>query len=182
MERWIPVLGFCDYAVSSLGRVKRIVPDRQGKNCGHVLKGWTANSGYIQVRLYRGGVSSSFCVHRIVCVAFNGNPPTPKHQASHNDGNRTNNKKSNISWKTPSENNLEKHRHGTMLTGKNHPSKYWPESVLRGSKHGNAKLSESAVMKIRKDTRSAPAIGREYGVCSSMICKIKNHIYWKHVS
>lgn len=181
-EQWIRVAGFPDYAVSSMGRVKRIVPDIQGKHLGRVLIQWMANSGYYQVRLYRNGESSSLLVNRLVCLAFHGKPPTSKHHASHKDGTRTNNRKGNLRWKTASENNMERHRHGTMLTGDRHPSKYWPESVLRGSKHGNAKFDESDIVKIRRDKRTSTAISKEYKVHLSTICKIRNRKFWTHVA
>ena len=181
MEQWLVVVGFSEYSVSSLGRVKRAVADRQGKNYGKILKGWIANSGYLQVRIVRDGVYSSLLVHRVVCHAFHGSPPTPKHHATHMDGNRINNLKINLRWKTPSENNMEKHRHGTMLTGDNHPTRYMPSCVSRGSKHGNAKLNEKRVAAIRKDERRNTEIAKDYGVTASMIGKIKKRTFWAHV-
>lgn len=182
MEEWREVVGFPEYAVSSHGRVKRASPDKQGKNAGRIMKGWICNSGYKQVRIRRSGAYYSLLVHRLVCHAFMGDPPSSKHQATHKDGDRQNNLRGNIRWLTASENNMERHKHGTMLTGENHPSKYWPESVLRGSRHGNAKLNEAAVVAIRKDTRFATEIAEDYGVSPSLIGKIKKREFWKHVA
>lgn len=180
-ELWKVVASFPDYKVSNCGRVMRAVADSQGKNLSKILKGWTANSGYVQVRLYRNGESSPVSVHRILCIAFHGKAPTTRHHASHKDGIRINNVSRNLRWRTPSENNMEKHKHGTVLTGANHPTRYMPSCVPRGSSHGNAKLTESAVVKIRKDTRTATAIAADYGVGMSMICKIKKRVFWRHV-
>lgn len=181
-EKWLPVVGFPDYKISSIGRVKRAGPDKQGKNDGKIIKGWICNSGYHQVRIRLDGIYHTLLVHRLVCHAFHGAPPTCKHHATHRDGNKKNNRMENIRWLTASENNMERHKHGTMLTGDRHPSKYWPESVLRGSKHGNAKFHEADIVKIRKDSRTSTAIAKDYGVCLSTICKIKKRIFWTHVA
>lgn len=43
-------------------------------------------------------------VHRLVCGAFHGPAPTPFHEADHHDRDRSNNRPSNLSWKTKAEN------------------------------------------------------------------------------
>lgn len=181
-EQWRTVAAFPDYAVSSIGRVKRIVPDKQGKYNGRILKTFVPNNGYITVMLYRDSKPSHCSVHRLVCIAFKGNPPTNSHHATHRDGNRTNNLRGNIRWRTPSENNMERHRHGTMLTGDNHPTRYMPSCVPRGSRHGNAIFHEKDIVKIRKDKRTSTAIAKEYKAHLSTICKIRNRKVWKHVA
>lgn len=178
-ERWLVVAEFPDYEVGSLGNVRR--RGEVARNRQKILKGWIANGGYLMVRLYKDGHSRSRLIHRLVCIAFRGEPPTDKHHASHKDGDRLNNVLGNIRWMTPSANNMEKHKHGTMRTGDNHPTRYMPECVSRGSKHGNAKLNEAAVTKIRTDMRSCPAIAAEYGVDSSLIAMVKQRKIWKHV-
>lgn len=180
-EVWKIIEDFPEYKVSSHGRVKRFIKDQQGKKCGKPLRQWIPNSGYLMVMLYRDGKAKHCLVHRLVCMAFRGKPPTPKHHASHKDGIRTNNKKGNIRWRTASENNMERHKHGTMLTGDNHPTRYMPSCVPRGSRHGNAKLHESDIPKIRNDKRSASVVGKEYGVNLSLICLIRKRKAWKHV-
>lgn len=54
--------------------------------------------------------------HRYMCELVNGPPPTAKHHASHSCGrgkfgcvNRN-----HLSWKTPSENNRDRRKHGTQ--------------------------------------------------------------------
>jgi hypothetical protein len=47
-------------------------------------------------------------VHRVVCEAFHGAPPTEKHTVDHIDGNRLNNHKDNLCWLPMSENNKRK--------------------------------------------------------------------------
>lgn len=45
-------------------------------------------------------------VHRIVCTAFHGTPPTNQHVVDHVDTNRQNNRKENLRWVTKLENAL----------------------------------------------------------------------------
>ena len=46
----------------------------------------------------------NFSVHRLVCSAWYGKPSTDNLQVNHKDGDRMNNKISNLEWVTPSEN------------------------------------------------------------------------------
>lgn len=45
-------------------------------------------------------------VHRIICYAFHGEPPTPQHVVDHIDTNRQNNRPENLRWITKLENTL----------------------------------------------------------------------------
>lgn len=58
--------------------------------------------GYPAVRL--AGISAGFPVHRLVCEAFHGPKPTPKHEVAHWDGDKTNNTAPNLRWATHKEN------------------------------------------------------------------------------
>ena len=58
----------------------------------------SSSTGY----MYLGGER----VHRIVCVAFHGEPPTDRHVVDHIDTNRANNRPENLRWVTRLENVL----------------------------------------------------------------------------
>ncbi len=51
----------------------------------------------------------------------------------------------------------------------------------RGERAGSAKLTETLVRCIRKDTRSERTIARDYGVSPSTIHDIKNRHSWGHI-
>lgn len=57
--------------------------------------------------------------HRVMCDLVNGPPPTPLHQAAHSCGNRHLGcvHPKHLSWKTNSENQLDRRRHGTAGKG-----------------------------------------------------------------
>jgi hypothetical protein len=64
---------------------------------------WTfGRQGLSTGYMYLSGVP----VHRIVCVAFNGEPPTDRHVVDHIDTNRANNRPENLRWVTRLENVL----------------------------------------------------------------------------
>lgn len=56
-----------------------------------------------------------YYAHRFMCELVHGSPPTPEHQAAHSCGNGAKAcvNPRHISWKTPSENQLDKREHGT---------------------------------------------------------------------
>lgn len=43
-------------------------------------------------------------VNRLVCEAFHGHPPTPKHEAAHSNGDSLDNRYTNLEWQTKAEN------------------------------------------------------------------------------
>jgi hypothetical protein len=73
-------------------------------------------------------------INRLVATVFIGPPPSRVHQSAHWDGNKINNRLSNIRWATPQENSDDKLRHGT---------------VYQGDKHDRAILTAKKVLLIR---------------------------------
>lgn len=184
-ETWKTIKTFPDYEASSDGRIRRIL--------GAILKP-NISGRYAMVSLYRDHKQFQVCIHRIVCITFHGEPPTEKHHAAHDDGDRLNNSSSNLLWKTPKENEADKLRHGTSPKGK--PSKVPPELRARGKKHGRstmpersargeriatAKLTGAKVTSIRNDKRSRKSIAADYGITVTMVGYIVRGISWKHI-
>lgn len=140
-EIWRPVAGYEGiYEVSSRGRVRSL--DRESRCImggrpvakrlrGKVLRQFSDKNGYPQVGLC--GRTES--VHRIVCRAFHGPKPSEGHEVAHRDGDKHNNRPSNLRWATDKENSADRLRHGTHCVGEAHP---------------HAKLSDSQVLEIRR--------------------------------
>lgn len=67
--------------------------------------------------------------HRLMCEIAHGTPPTEQHHAAHSCGNGhlgcVNPR--HLSWKTASENQLDRARHGTAATGHGSASRRTPE-------------------------------------------------------
>src|ERR1035438_10089459 len=96
---------------------------------------WKSIVGFDKSRRYK--VSNRGRVHVLVCRAFHGEQPTPKHEANHKDLNKHNNCDWNLEWLTRKEN--VKHFYANGYT-------YGRRS---GEANPAAKLSDRAVVRIR---------------------------------
>ena len=108
VEEWGPVVGFEGrYEVSSLGRVKSLLRDKE-------LKPDLISGKRPQVTLYSSeGVRVRFRVGTLVLRAFKGGPPEGKPWVLHWDDNPANNALVNLRWGSPSENTRDSVRNGT---------------------------------------------------------------------
>jgi len=109
MTDWAPIPEWEDrYQVSTAGDVRSI--DRPGFK-GRILKPGINPKGYRIVIFTRPGVRKAYPIHRLVAEAFIGHLPAGWHTL-HIDGDNSNNAASNLRYGTPSENELDKVRHG----------------------------------------------------------------------
>ncbi len=123
-EVFLPVKGFENlYQISNLGRVT---------NSRKILKTYQINNGYECLKLVKDGVRYSYLLHRLVAEHFIPNQFN-KPEVNHIDGNKSNNKVSNLEWNTVSENRL--HALKTGLKVYNEPSK--GIKIGKGSKYFN---------------------------------------------
>ena len=118
-ETWRAIPDYPGYLISDLGRIKSLLCI---KGEAIILRGSRPKNGRHLISLWRDGVPRTFQISRLVCRIFHGEPPTPKHQAAHEDGNPRNNAASNLSWKTGIENAADKVRHGTVMFGSRNPA------------------------------------------------------------
>src|SRR5690349_12486616 len=114
-EEWRPIATAPGYEVSDLGRVRgvaRVVRYRDGRTFRyreHVLKpASNPDKGHMHVSLS----GRSYNVHKLVLEAFVG-PPRPGLVCRHRNGDPTDNRLSNLTWGTGSENNRDAVQHGT---------------------------------------------------------------------
>lgn len=106
-EVWKPVVGYeLLYEVSNLGRVRSLprYNPNGGPQKGRILSLRNVGCGYRQVTLCDGNAKKQTLVHRIVCEAFNGPPPSERHQVDHVNRDRGDNRAENLEWVTCSEN------------------------------------------------------------------------------
>lgn len=126
IEKWRPIQGPEGYEVSGKGQVRsldRVVAYKKNgkivtyKKKGLILKPET-DRGYKKVMLGRG---NRRYVHELVCTAFEGEKPSPKHETRHLNGVRGANRSENLVWGTRQENAADRARHGTQPYGENSP-------------------------------------------------------------
>lgn len=167
---WRSVQGFPDYEVSDDGRVKLVIAVRNGRI--RELKCCVGASGYKMVSLYNAGTKTRgrmHLVHRLVAIAFLGDPPSATHEVAHNDGDPLNNSLSNIRWATSAENQRDRFVHGTSS---------------RGVQNGRAILTEAEVRFIRhraKNGEVGRAIARQMGLSHWIVKGVISRRTWRHV-
>lgn len=105
------------YRVHRDGRVFRV--QGQLQHIGELLPRIAPN-GYVQITLRHMGRKEHFWLHRLVCAAFNGEPPWYGEETAHCrhlDGDRTNNHADNLRWGSRVENERDKKRfYGPLVT------------------------------------------------------------------
>lgn len=105
--------------------------------------------------------------YRVVCELHNGPPPSEVHEASHSCGKGHEGCISpvHLSWKTHDENEADKVLHGT---------------IVKGSRHVNARLSEADVRAIRQmfGTATHAAIAERFGVNRATVSMISIRRTW----
>lgn len=135
LEVWLPVVGWESfYEVSSLGRVRSLPRPKghAGRPGGAILKPGVQTNGYLIVTLARPGKRLTRTVHRLVLETFVG--PRPKgEETRHLDGNKLNNRLSNLTYGDHKSNMEDVARHGTHRnTRKTHCDsghKFTPENT-----------------------------------------------------
>ena len=101
VETFVKIVGFENYEVSNLGKVRNI-------KSGKVLKPHLNHKGYLKHHLSKNNKLKELFLHRIVATAFIDNPEG-KPCVNHIDENKLNNDLSNLEWCTVRENLI----HGT---------------------------------------------------------------------
>lgn len=123
--------------------------------------------GYLDVCLRMGPQKTMIGVHRLVLLAFVGQPP-PGHQAAHGNGSPSENSLSNLRWALPRDNMADQIAHGTKALG---------------ARQGKAKLDDDKVVMIRLRYSvgdSLNLLSREYGIGKSHLSKIVRGLSWAH--
>lgn len=148
-ERWMVVVGFADYEVSDLGRIRRVT-SRTSTRAGRILRPTIQSNGYFKVTF--NGRKKRW-LHRVIAEAFLGPCPQGK-QVAHGDGNPAHNFLRNLTYKTPRENNQDKIAHGTQ----------------------RAKLTDDMVRSIRNSTETQVKLAVRFGVHQVTISRVKRGI------
>ncbi|CAB4131422.1 HNH nuclease [uncultured Caudovirales phage] len=151
---WVKVAGWEDYSVSKNGEV---YSHRRNK----LMVIWKKENEYPRVTLSNKGYEKSYCVHRLVLMAFVPNPLN-KESINHIDGNKHNNNVNNLEWCTHSENMIHACKMGLAT----------PPCFGNGEAHQASKLSNVDVQMIKALLKS----GFTYIQIGKRFCVHENHI------
>lgn len=180
-EIWKPVAGYDGlYEIINTGRVKypckKIKRYWRGRHqtfrrkekitVGHVNR-----KGYLEIKLQKGAIKKPCRVHRLVAQAFIPNPNNLP-QINHKDGDKKNNKATNLEWCDNSHN--IKHAYENRLMDR------------RGEKQNTCKIKESDVLEIRDFYSKNPtAFLRVYAeklnITRNTVSNIIKRNIWKHI-
>ncbi len=153
-----------NYEVSSFGNIRN---KKTGKSRKLIY-----NNGYLKVDLSEGGKRINYFVHRLVAFAFLDKPKNGN-IVNHIDGNKSNNRISNLEWCTYKENTQHSFKTGLQVS-------------LSGEDCLLSILKEQDVVEIKKHLRdgvlSQVNIAKIFGVCKSTIGAINTGKTWKHVN
>lgn len=165
-EKFKTIPGHKDYQVSNLGRVKSFKHSKDGR----LMKINVTGREYLGVQLYVNGKRKTCKVHRLVMLTFVGESDL---QVNHKNGNKTDNRLSNLEYCTPGE-NLQ------------HAYLYNLKDGLVGIKNHQSKLTEEDVKKIdcllNEGVLTQKEISTKFNISRSVVASIKNGVSWSHVT
>ncbi|MDR3464197.1 MAG: hypothetical protein P4L76_17985 [Beijerinckiaceae bacterium] len=124
------------------------------------------NAGGYGVTTFRGTLMTA---SRAMCFMTHGDPPTGEHEAAHECGRGHLGciAPNHLSWKTPTQNQLDRRVHGTALFG---------EAV------SSSKLTAEDVVEIRRRLGTDPStLGAEFAVSPSTIRDVIAKRTWRHL-
>lgn len=160
------VPSYPEYSASACGKIFRTRRKKLMATKVKIQNGYS--SEYIRICINNKPLNRK--VHRMVCEAWNGTPPTPLHtDVNHIDGNSLNNHYTNLEWATKSQN--QRHAVNTGLKGK-------------GSELYNSQLTETEVHEICKGLTEGSRtidLSKQYGVSKDIIRKLKAGDTYFHI-
>lgn len=166
---------FQGYAASDDGRIWtcRVRGHTHGfDKCWRLMAQNDNSRGYFAVSIHRNRRQETVPAQWLVADAFIGVRPEG-YDCCHNNGNRKDNRVSNLRYDTRKGNLADMVIHGTSP---------------RGERQGQAKLTANKVTQIRQrykprcSVNGASALAREFGVSRRGIRLIVNGVNWKHLA
>lgn len=169
MEEWRDVPGYGGhYQASSLGRIRvkdRVVMKRHrgGTMMAQFYHGRlltpcpTDELGHLVVHLGFGGKKVNVCVHKLVLLAFHGEPSDGQ-EGCHENGVAGDNRIDNLRWDTHAANNGDRKKHGTYAVGTAHPM---------------AKFTADEISKIAGDTMTCAQAMSQFGISRTHYYRVR---------
>lgn len=138
------------------------------KGVALLMKKGLTNCGYEKIGFYVDRKKVYPLVHRLILSTFAGHPGGL--HCNHKNGNRTDNRLSNLEWVTRSENE----RHARRELGK----------LMHGHHNTLAKLTDKKVTRIRQLRREGwtfQSLADKFGIGVSHACRVAKGEVWRHI-
>jgi hypothetical protein len=161
LEGFVPVAEAPAYLISQHGQIYSTTRN----TVRHVRPG-IKPGGYRFVGLRVGGKSIYRMVHRLVAIAFLPNPDALP-EINHIDGDKLNNRLSNLEWCTRKHNT----QHALSIG-----------LIKRGADNSNSKLTPDAVREVRDASGTYRQIADRFGVSPQTVCNVKRRSGYKEVA
>lgn len=159
MEEWKDAIGFPNYQVSNMGRVRSFLhSQRYGHppEGGHILHGAVGPTGFRRVHLRVDGKPVAGTVCKMVASAFLGEQGDQ--HLYHLNGNNSDDRLENLAYRT-----------GRSAGTEQRPPRK------------SGRLNKADVLDIRNSTEPASDLAIAYGVSVATIHMVKNGTTWSHV-
>jgi hypothetical protein len=155
-----------EYWVDNMGYVYRVLNRRGNYQEPRQVKPWKTLAGYYQVYFSRGKIRRVISIHRLVALLYIPNPDNLP-QVNHIDGDKMNNKVTNLEWCSPKQN--------------------IKSAVLRGSfsNHGDMKLLDGQVLALRDRRQSGEtlsSLAKVFNVSIRYVQQLVNNEYRKDLT
>lgn len=180
-EVWLDIPGYEGwYQASSEGRIKSMARSTPTRNrwgpCTYnapekIIHGRLDDDGYRRFGLCAAGKVTHHFAHKLIALAFHGPCPSHCDQVAHWDGDKLNNRPSNLRWATVIDNAADKVRHGMTAN-------------QFGERHSHSKLTNDDVRAIRAVAQYRGVnveLARRYSVKPQAIGKIRRRERWPHL-
>jgi hypothetical protein len=146
-EIWKQVQGLSWYEVSNMGRLRSWRPNQNAPRSftgPRLIKGSLDADGYLRTTIqYDDGTRKTVKLQKLVALAFLGRKPKGLVLA-HDNGISTDNRDSNLIYKTQKANIADKERHGTKLFGERHPRSKLTTKQAKEIKFTNQRVCDLA--------------------------------------
>jgi hypothetical protein len=155
------------YEVSSMGNVRRAKPGR-GTYAGRPIKPILMKIGYLEFRPVVNGKNVAQYLHSLVAELFIGPRPDGA-EVNHIDGDKTNNRVTNLEYVTHAENMAHASSSGLMQKGESHHASVLTEGDVR------------EIRRMRESGSGLIEICQRFSVAKPTISQICNMRRWKHI-
>lgn len=155
----IPILQ--DFEISKSGVIRN-------KKTLRIKSQYIGSTGYYMISVSKNNKSRPYRVHRLKAITFKPNPNNLP-EVNHDDGNKLNNRNSNLLWTD----HLGNMRHAFRTGLANNT----------GEKNGMSKITAKIAKQIkdRLPNESQQSIADTLGISRSLVQGISNGRLWKHV-